>query len=384
LGEKLQIGCIGAGGRASSLAKRFASDPNAEIVALCDNNVTRLENLCDAFKRHNGIDIHPYTDYRVMLEDPSIDTVVIATPDFLHSEMAVAAFEAGKHVFLEKPAGINFSQAYEVVQAAQKSGKILEIGYTLRYTPFFERIKQFLESGEIGNPIFADIAEYYHGGSHFFRDWHALKKNIGGIVIQKNCHDFDLLYWMFGRPVRVAAFGSKMEFRTGGWPSDAAYCRDCKNHCPYYKALSDPEEANQEMPPDLCVYNFDHEIEDNIHAIVQFENGLNAHLGVHFFPSLAQSDRHWRVNCSKAELTGRVDENWLRVDPRFDTTRSQTRYLRFKGGGGGSRRGRLYSIRCFYSSSYRRARGKSGNRVRVLVFSPCDGCPRSIGNEPSG
>ncbi len=333
--SRLKIGCIGASGRAGTLARRCMQDPNAQLVAICDINPERLVSAETAFKQSFGIELQTFADYHEMLEDPSLDVVVVATPDWLHHEMAIAAFKAGKHVFLEKPVGINFKQASEIVHAAKNSGKILEIGYELRYAPFFMEIKQMLDSGELGRSLFADIAEFYHGGAHFFRDWHALKKNVGGIIIQKCSHDFDLLYWMFGKPVRVACFANNMEFHKGGWPSKAHYCRECSNHCPYYRNLSNPADAKLEFPPDLCLYNFNHDIEDNAHAIIQFESGLNAHLAMHFFPSVAQSDRHWRINGSKAELTGRVAENWLRIDSRFDASGTKSRIIRWKDAGGG-------------------------------------------------
>ncbi len=360
MGGRLKIGCIGASGRAGSLARRCARDPNAQLVAICDINPERIAYAKNTFKKSFGIELQTFGDYREMLKDATLDIVVVATPDWLHHEMAIAAFKAGKHVFLEKPVGINFKQTYDIVHTAKESGKILEIGYELRYAPFFREINQLLTSGELGRPLFADIAEFYHGGSHFFRDWHAYKKNVGGIIIQKCSHDFDLLYWMFGKPARVACFASMMEFHKGGWPSNAHYCRECSNHCPYYRNLSNPSDANQEFPPDLCLYNFDHDIEDNTHAIIQFESGLNAHLAMHFFPAVAQSDRHWRVNCSKAELTGRVAENWLRIDPRFDASGTKSRIIRWQDAGGGHGGGDDVQLSAFFQAIKEGHEAKAG------------------------
>lgn len=322
--DPIRVGVIGIGGRAQHLARVLMHDPKkrGDLVAICDIHSQTLASARKTIQKLMKHDIETYTDYKQLLANESIDAVIIGTPDHLHHEMAVAAFAAKKHVFLEKPVGINLDQMHEIVTAAKNSGKTIEIGYVLRYSPFYIEAKKMIE-GELGRPLFAQMLEQYYGGAPvFFRGWWRLRKNVGGIMVQKICHDMDLWYWLFGKPKSIAAFTSNMEFKPGNWPSEAAYCSECTNHCPYYtKANPDRNHSDE------CLYNTDKtgaDIADNAQVLVQFENGLNLSMGMNFFNSRGQDDRFLRIVGSKGEITGQLGEQILRFDPRHDPTLSET------------------------------------------------------------
>ena len=102
--EKVRAGFIGVGGRGSTLLRHTLVEPNVEIAAICDLKPDRLDKAASAASRDNP---KTFSDYHKLLEQKDIDAVYIATPCYLHSEMAIAAIQAGKHVYCEKPAGIN-------------------------------------------------------------------------------------------------------------------------------------------------------------------------------------------------------------------------------------------------------------------------------------
>ncbi len=341
----MRIGVIGAGGRGGPIASRAKTHGKVDMTAVCDNNQVRLDM---AKKSVEAIMQHPvktYLDYKELLAQDDLDAVVITTPDFLHHPMATAAFKAGKHVFLEKPVGINFRETCEILAAAREAGKTIEIGYVLRYAPFYMAIKDALDQGKIGRPLFCEWHEFYSGGAGVFnRGWWRLKKNTGGLIPQKICHDFDLMYWFFGRPARVASFGGRIEYNPGNWPSDAKLCRDCKHHCPYFHDASHDQkygikaEKLDGLQSDMCLYNGDSDQIDNAAIIVQFESGMSLVMSMHFFPSHAQDGRYIRVNGSKYEMTGRLEQGTLRFDPRFGEGDSQSFGINvgdFGGHGGG-------------------------------------------------
>jgi predicted dehydrogenase len=317
--DKIRFALLGAGSRASVLAKTIMDDPKkqGDLIALCDINekaLLREEKAVNDLLKHTTKN---YTNYLDALENPDVDCAIIATPDQFHHPMALDAFRLKKHVFLEKPVGINLPQMLDIVTAAKKSGKILEIGYVLRYSPFFCELKKMIETDELGRILFANaLEEFYGGGFVFGRGWFRKRANTSGVMGQKISHDLDLAYWLFGKPRKIMAFENSMEFRPGNWDSQAAHCSECNNHCPYY---SPPSPFKQ----DQCVYNTDKtgaDVADNAQVTVQFETGLNFSLGMNFFPARAQDDRHWRIVGSKGEVTGRLSQQKLRFDPRHDET----------------------------------------------------------------
>ncbi|MHA1731019.1 MAG: Gfo/Idh/MocA family protein [Promethearchaeota archaeon] len=321
----VRVGVIGIGGRANHLASVLMHDEErrGDIVAICDVNEAALERGRKTVERVMGHGVATFTDYQALLESPDVDMVIVGTPDHLHHEMALAALGAGKHLFLEKPVGTNLDQMHDIVTAAKDSGKLMEIGYVLRYSPFYIEAKKMIDSGELGRPLFAQMLEQYYGGAPvFFRGWWRFRKNVGGIMVQKICHDMDLWYWLFGRPRQVVAFTSSMEFKPGNWDSTAARCSECDNHCPYYTT---PNRARNHS--DECLYNTDKtgaDIADNAQVLVQFESGLNLSMGMNFFNSRGQDDRFLRIVGSEGEITGRLGEQVLRFDPRHDATLNKT------------------------------------------------------------
>jgi len=311
--SKIGFGVIGTGSRSGSLTRTLMNDKKkrGDIVALCDIRPNALESYESRVKKALGHGTKHYTDYQAMLRDPDVDAVIISTPDYLHYMMALDALHAKKHVFLEKPVGINLRQMVDILRAAQEAGTTLEIGYVLRYSPFYVKMKELIAEKKIGRAMFVQTLEEYYGAYHFNRGWWRKKENTGGIMVQKICHDCDLFCWMFGKPKRVSAFTSINEFRPGNWDSDAKYCSECDNHCPYYTT------TKSRTYSDECVYNSDHDVADNAQMIIEFENGVNLSMGMVFFNSLSQDDRHWKVIGSKAEVSGRLSEQIIRFDPRF-------------------------------------------------------------------
>lgn len=204
------IGCrLGEGHIQSALR-----DPAMELKAICDVDVERIENLVKTYgiERRNC-----YTDYKQLIEREDIDAVVVATPDMLHEEQAVAAMKAGKHVLCEKPMALSLDECKRMIQASQDTGKKLMIGQVVRYTPGAVLAKKLIEDGEIGELFYVE-SEYAHDymNARGAGDWRVDPRRhpfIGG-----GCHAVDLLRWIAGNPYEVFAYANHKILKS--WPVD--------------------------------------------------------------------------------------------------------------------------------------------------------------------
>lgn len=201
---KLRIGFIGLGAMGLSHVKaiqRLCGD-DAEITAVCGRNDTNIQAATEIapnaqrFKQPSE------------LIQSELDAVFVSTPNFTHAPLAEEILGAGKHLFLEKPCGIRRDECLRVLEAADRSDCILMLGHELRYSPFFQKIKELVEAGEIGNPQMVWTREFRGPFQKKSGDWIQDERLSGGCLVDKNCHHFDLMNWWVGaRPQRVSAFG---------------------------------------------------------------------------------------------------------------------------------------------------------------------------------
>ena len=138
------------------------------------------------------------------------DWVMIASWNRFHAEQSTAAFNAGKHVFCQKPLATTLEECLAMRDAWRESGRQFVIGFTLRYSPHYRKLKQLVASGAIGDVVSIDFNEtlgFNHGG-YIMGDWRRLKENAGSHVLEKCCHDIDIINWLVdARARRVASFG---------------------------------------------------------------------------------------------------------------------------------------------------------------------------------
>lgn len=200
----LKIGVIGSGGRGVIAAHAHRPGEGARIMACCDLSEATLENNRSAY----GADIFTTSDYRALLQQ-ELDAVFITTPDFLHEEMAIAALQAGKAVYLEKPMAITTKGCDRVLEAARSGGARLYVGHNMRHMMFVRKMKELIDAGKIGR-VKAIWCRHFvgHGGDYYFRDWHAEAKYSTGLLLQKGAHDIDIIHWLAGGYSRlVHGFG---------------------------------------------------------------------------------------------------------------------------------------------------------------------------------
>lgn len=154
-----------------------------------------------------------YSDYKKMLEDPEIDAVLVLSPHDCHEEHCVAAFNAGKHVLIEKPISRNLKEATAIMEAHKKSGKVGMIGFCQRFYPEHAYIKNCIETGKLGKMLSARIDHYQDFNPGPASWWTNAEKVGGGAVIGSGVHRLDLLRWYFGEAKSVYAKSTYMPER---------------------------------------------------------------------------------------------------------------------------------------------------------------------------
>ena len=149
-------------------------------------------------------DARIYQDYDLLLKDNDVDVVLIATPNWLHKDQAISAFRADKHVFLEKPVGVDLAECDAILEAWSQSGCLLQVGHELRHANLLRSMREKIDEGLIGQVQMIVLQEFRFP---LLPGWRQTGKT-GGVMLEKNSHFFDLFNWLAGAPAcRVIGVG---------------------------------------------------------------------------------------------------------------------------------------------------------------------------------
>jgi predicted dehydrogenase len=192
----VRVGIIGAGWPGQRHADGYAACPDADVLAVSDLNEERRQ----AFRKRYDVE-RTYEDYQDLLEDPDIEAVSIALPNFLHKPATLAALDAGKHVLCEKPPALTHTEA-EAMEAAAEDGHVLAYALQRRFLPATEELHQRVQQGALGT--------IYHARAVWTRTWGVPKgeggwftdpeRAGGGVLIDIGIHALDLAWYMMGCP----------------------------------------------------------------------------------------------------------------------------------------------------------------------------------------
>lgn len=265
--RKTRLGVIGCSGRIQGLlglSPRFREQ--VEVAALCDPAADRVAE----FKARFNPEAKVYCDHKALCADPSLDWVAVGAWNSLHSEHAACALSAGKDVFCEKPMATDVDGIRLMQAALRGSGRRLMIGFTLRYTEFYRKVKAILDSGAIGDVVSCEFSEnlgFNHGG-HIMCCWRRKREFTGSHILEKCCHDIDMANWLLGsRARRVASFGGLNFFK----PENARHLerlpKNSEGRLPY---CSWPTAWGKNP------FTSDKDIIDNQVAIIEYESGARA------------------------------------------------------------------------------------------------------------
>ena len=175
---------------------------DAEIAMICDSNE---ENLRFAGERYSIPEEKRTTDYMDIVNNKDIDVVTVAVPDQQHVKISCDLLRAGKHVLCEKPLALKREELEEIVKVSEESGCKFMVGQICRFTPAFEKAKEIIEAGTLGELYFVE-SEYAHDYMKLVDNWRSDPLRHG--VIGGGCHAVDLLRWLAGDPEEVFAYGT--------------------------------------------------------------------------------------------------------------------------------------------------------------------------------
>ena len=219
MATKLRLGAVGIGGIFNAChAPVWLKHPEVDLVAVCDIIPEKARRFADA----HGIE-HVVTDYRDLVK-LDLDAIDICTPNLFHSEIAVAALAAGKHVITEKPDAINASEAERMAVAARRAGKTLMAMRNNRFSPHFQFLKQYIADGHMGDIYAGRVGWIRRRGTPGRGGWFTTKElSGGGPLIDLGVHFLDLALWLMGNPSPLTLSASTFaKFTDSSAPADSA------------------------------------------------------------------------------------------------------------------------------------------------------------------
>jgi myo-inositol 2-dehydrogenase/D-chiro-inositol 1-dehydrogenase len=213
-GDQVQVGFIGAGGRGSSLLAAIhnnTSSSNLRLAAVCDIDPGRLAR---AIERSPSPKPDAVEDYRRILDRKDIDAVFIATPVYLHAEMATAACQAGKNIYCEKPLGRTPEEAGRVYQAVKAARKIkFQVGFQWRYQEVWQRSIELVQKGEIGKVLFVKAQRHSREDLPHDTAWYFNRDLSGDIIVEQAVHEMNIFCWLLdAHAVKAAGLGGISRF----------------------------------------------------------------------------------------------------------------------------------------------------------------------------
>ena len=202
--DKIKIGLIATGGIAqwAHIPGYLEASDECEIVWACDIKEDLMNEIADKYDIPNRS-----VDYRDILADPTVDAVSVMTPNLLHMQPTIDALEAGKHVLCEKPMSMNAEQSKAMCRAAEKSGKILQIGLQQRFTGPGQWMKKYIDGGNMGDIYYARAQALRRRGVPGWGVFIDKEKQGGGPLIDIGVHILDFTLYLMGYPTPVSATG---------------------------------------------------------------------------------------------------------------------------------------------------------------------------------
>jgi predicted dehydrogenase len=272
---QLRIGLIGTVGRAAC-AQAWHDDKRARIVAGCDIEDAHLE----AFRTKYGPDTFVTSEYRELCSRSDIDAVGVFTPDYMHAKPAIAALEAGKDVFLEKPMAISIKDCDAILAAQARSGRKLFMGFNMRYMPLVTTMKDIVAEGTIGEVKAVWVRHFQgRGGAAYFHDYRCVRDRAFSLLLQKASHDIDVIHYVTGQYTRRVVGMGGLDYYGGDKPNDLR-CNDCaeKETCPDFHGASRKGKGH-------CCFRQEVSVEDHSMIMMELDGGARAtYLQNHYCP----------------------------------------------------------------------------------------------------
>lgn len=218
--KTINVGIVGAGGIARGAhMPGYLNTDGVKVIAVCDI----IEEAAEKFAKDFDIP-NVFTDYKKLAAMDELDAISVCTPNNYHAGPTVAALEAGKHVLCEKPIAGKGKDGQAMVDAAKKSGKILQIGLHQRFQPQSQFLKKVIENGDLGQIYYGRAVAMRRRGIPSWGTFVQMKMSGGGPLVDIGVHELDLVVWLMGCPKPLGAaghayrkFGDRKDVAVGDW-----------------------------------------------------------------------------------------------------------------------------------------------------------------------
>lgn len=329
---------LGAGLRGGKVYAEYALEyPNElKIVAVAEPDPLRRAELAE---KHHLPEQMQFTSWEEALEKQiEADCVLVCMQDRMHYAPVHEAMKRGYHVLCEKPMSNDKEEIIRMGEAAKKYGRKLMICHVLRYSPFFTKLKELLDEGKIGKLVSIQHMEgvgYYHQAHSFVRGNWRNSEETSPMILQKCCHDMDILLWLVGSSCKkIQSFGELTYFKEENAPADApSHClKGCshRDDCPFYAPRFYLEHPRSEVdgfiyavstdisrekvleklengPYGRCVFRCDNNVVDHQVVQMEFENQVTASLTMCAFTAVCE--RTITLMGTRGQITGNMEKS---------------------------------------------------------------------------
>ncbi|MGQ9731945.1 MAG: Gfo/Idh/MocA family protein [Candidatus Zipacnadales bacterium] len=242
--ERIRVAMMGLGGRGQFLVNRLLERDDSEIAYVCDVDSRRIGSVAAKVEEQQGIRPQMVTDFRQILDDANVDALFNATPDHWHALPTIMACQAGKDVYVEKPASHNIWEGRKMVEAARKYQRIVQLGTQTRSADYAFAAVEYIRSGQLGDVHYVRVLNMKERSTighkedepvpegvdydmwlgpaparpfnpnRFHYAWHWFWDYSGGDIINDGVHQLDLARWLIGKdyPLSVVCTGGKYHF----------------------------------------------------------------------------------------------------------------------------------------------------------------------------
>ena len=343
--KKITVAIAGLGSRGlqtyAKCLEKFAD--RAEIVAVAD---IRPDRVAVAAEKYNIPADKCFDSVESLLQQPKLaDVLFICTPDDVHYQPAIDGLNRGYHLLLEKPAARTVQECRHIAQLAEEKGLNVVVCHVLRYTVFYQKIKELIDEGRVGDIMNVEAIErvgYWHQAHSYVRgNWH-VAADTTPMILAKCCHDMDILLWLTDKKCeRVSSFGHLSHYNAANKPEGAPErCADGCPHaetCPYnaqayyldcFKRGGNswpvnvvaPEPTEEKIIEALkvkdygrCVYQMNNDVVDHQVLTLQLEDDVTVAFTMSAFS--AKGGRCMRVMGTKAEIFADMEKDIITLMP---------------------------------------------------------------------
>jgi predicted dehydrogenase len=318
---------LGAGNRGFDVYGNYAlhHPEQLKFVAVADADPAKLTRFGNVHQIPHEFRFSSWED---AIQIGQASTAFICLPDLLHETAAIKTLQMGFHLMLEKPVASTLEGTLRVASAARESERVVMLGYVLRFTPFFQTVRNVVQSGQLGDIVtisWRENVSSLHMAHSFVRGNWGNTSRSSAMILAKCSHDLDLLGWITGKPISsLSSFGNLQHFKLSNAPEGSPErCLDgcpVEDSCIYHTAkiylTDDIEWPTSTISPDTslearrqaletsnygrCVYRMDNDVVDNQVVAFQFEGGGTGTLTMHGHS--AEEGRTIRIDGTKATL----------------------------------------------------------------------------------